>query len=53
MDTGSPVADTYKPPFAFTGEIEKVDIDLHPSNLSEEDLQILRETEAAYASFKE
>jgi arylsulfatase len=53
MDTGSPVADTYKPPFTFTGEIEKVDIDLHPSNLSEEDLQILRETEAAYASFKE
>lgn len=52
-DTGSPVANTYKPPFAFTGQIKQVDIDLHPSELSEEDLKILRETEAAYASFKE
>jgi arylsulfatase len=28
MDTGSPVDFTYKPPFAFTGTIEKVTIDL-------------------------
>lgn len=28
VDTGSPVANTYKPPFAFTGGIEKVTIDL-------------------------
>ncbi len=28
MDTGSPVSNTYKPPFAFNGQIEKVDIDL-------------------------
>ncbi len=29
MDTGSPVSNTYKPPFAFTGRIEKVDIKLN------------------------
>ena len=28
MDTGSPVSNTYKPPFAFTGKIEKVDFAL-------------------------
>jgi len=27
-DTGSPVVNTYKPPFPFTGTIEKVEIDL-------------------------
>ena len=26
MDTGSPVSDTYNPPFTFNGNIEKVDI---------------------------
>ena len=28
MDGGSPVDFTYKPPFAFTGKIDKVSIDL-------------------------
>jgi hypothetical protein len=28
MDTGSPIDDSYKPPFAFTGTIEKVTVDL-------------------------
>jgi arylsulfatase A-like enzyme len=28
MDTGSPVSNAYKPPFAFTGQIVKVDIEL-------------------------
>ncbi len=28
MDVGSPVDFTYTPPFAFTGKIEKVTIDL-------------------------
>jgi hypothetical protein len=28
MDNGSPVDFTYKPPFAFTGKIEKVTVDL-------------------------
>jgi arylsulfatase len=32
MDTGSAVDFTYKPPFKFTGTIEKVEIDLAPTN---------------------
>jgi hypothetical protein len=28
MDTGSPVSNTYKPPFAFTGTIEEVRVEL-------------------------
>jgi len=30
LDTGTPVTETYQVPFAFTGEIEKVDIELGP-----------------------
>lgn len=29
LDTGSPVSDRYDPPFAFTGRLDHVDIDLH------------------------
>jgi hypothetical protein len=28
VDSGSPVSNTYKPPFAFNGEIEKVQVKL-------------------------
>lgn len=28
MDTGSPVSNIYKPPFAFTGTIQEVRIEL-------------------------
>jgi arylsulfatase len=31
MDVGSPVDVTYKPPFAFTGKIEKVTVELKPA----------------------
>jgi arylsulfatase len=34
MDVGSPVAFTYKLPFAFTGRIEKVKIDLGAAEAS-------------------
>lgn len=30
VDTGSPVSNAYRPPFAFNGKIEKVEIDLAP-----------------------
>lgn len=33
MDTGSPVTPESAPPFAFTGVIERVDIDLGPADL--------------------
>jgi hypothetical protein len=48
-DTGSPVANTYKPPFAFTGKIERVDIELGPRELSREDEKRLHEMHTAFA----
>jgi len=48
-DTGSPVTNTYKPPFPFTGKIERVDIELGPSNLSPEDETKLREMYTMFA----
>lgn len=36
-DTGSPVCGDYKPPFAFTGVIDKVDIILGDAGLNEEE----------------
>ena len=52
-DTGSPVTDTYKPPYPFTGTIERVDIDLGPSNLSPEDEKKLHEMHTAFAGSHE
>ena len=48
-DTGSPVTDTYKPPFPFTGKIERVDIELGPRNLNPEDEEKLHEMHTAFA----
>jgi arylsulfatase len=48
-DTGSPVTNTYKPPFPFTGKIERVDIDLGPRNLSPEDEKKLHKMHTAFA----
>ena len=36
-DTGAPVSNSYKPPFAFTGRIERVDVELGPLKLSPEE----------------
>jgi arylsulfatase A-like enzyme len=44
-DSGQPVSSDYKPPFKFTGAIEKVDIRLAALKLSEEDHKSVRETE--------
>ena len=48
-DTGSPVSDTYKPPYPFTGKIERVDIELGPRDLSPEDEKKLHEMHTAFA----
>jgi len=37
VDTGSPVSNDYKPPFAYSGVIKQVDIHLGDSGLSEEE----------------
>jgi arylsulfatase len=52
-DTGSPVANTYRPPFPFTGTIEKVDIQLGPQNLKEEDETKLHAMYTAFAGTHE
>jgi len=52
-DTGSPVANTYKPPFPFTGTIERVDILLGPMNLSSDDETKLHRMYTAFAGTHE
>jgi arylsulfatase len=47
-DTGSPVSDSYKSPFRFTGTIRKIDIDLSPEKLGAADLQKLRKAEMLF-----
>jgi arylsulfatase len=48
-DTGSPVTDTYKPPFPFTGRIDRVDIELGPRNLNADDEARLHKMHTAFA----
>ena len=48
-DTGSHVTNTYKPPFPFTGTIERVDIELGPLNLSTDDENKLHAMHTAFA----
>lgn len=49
-DSGSPVSDAYKPPFAFRGgRIEQVDIKLAPRNLSQSEEDELQERYLAFA----
>ena len=42
-DTGTPVSEDYQVPFAFTGDLEKVTINITESKLTEEQLQQYRE----------
>ena len=52
-DTGSPVSKAYRPPFPFTGKIERVDIVLGPMNLSPEDEQKLRDMHTMFVGTHE
>ena len=46
-DTGTPVAESYKVPFKFTGKLNKVTISLAPEKLSAADMQELKAAHAA------
>jgi len=46
-DTGTPVAESYKVPFKFTGKLNKVTINLAPEKLSAADKQELKAAHAA------
>ena len=52
-DTGSPVSNTYEGPFAFTGKIDRVDIELGPRNLSPEDEAKLHSMHTAFTGAHE
>ena len=43
LDTRTPVDDSYKLPFRFTGEINKVTYNLGPEQLTAEDRTIMEE----------
>jgi arylsulfatase len=51
-DTGTPVAEDYRVPFTFTGEIKKVVIELTPQPLSATDQAKVKAAEAALAVAK-
>jgi hypothetical protein len=42
MESGSPVSEDYRPPFAYTGVIKKVQIRIAPSKLSASDEEKVR-----------
>ena len=50
MDNGSPVSEDYEPPFAYTGTIKKVEINIQPSSLSASDQHKIEDAERAAAS---
>ncbi|QIK64784.1 arylsulfatase [Leucobacter viscericola] len=52
-DTGQPVTMEYRPPFKFSGRIDRVDIDLEPVNLTPADHTKVRETELRAAQRRE
>jgi arylsulfatase len=49
MDNGSPVSEEYRPPFAYGGTINKVEINIQPSTLSAHDQQRIQDEERATA----
>jgi arylsulfatase len=49
MDNGSPVSETYQPPFAYGGIIKKVTINIPPSTLTASEQQVVRDAERAAA----
>ena len=48
-DTGTPVSEDYKVPFEFTGEIDKVTIQITDHELTEEQLDHYREMQVKAA----
>ncbi|RVW11281.1 arylsulfatase [Prescottella agglutinans] len=52
-DTGQPVTPEYRPPFRFTGTIDRVDIDLGPLDLSPEEQHTVHHTEIKAARRRE
>jgi arylsulfatase len=47
MDTGSPVSDDYKSPNPYSGSLRKVQINLSPTDHTENDIKTIRKAELA------
>lgn len=52
-DSGQPVTPAYRPPFRFTGRIDRVDIDLGALELEPDDQAVVRRTELRAAQRRE
>jgi arylsulfatase len=44
LDTGTPVSELYASPFKFTGKLQKLEIDVAPTNLSADDERQIMES---------
>jgi arylsulfatase len=53
LDTGSPVSNLYQSPFRFTGTLNKIEIDIAPTNLKAEELKQIDEANKAAAAAAE
>ena len=50
LDTGSPVSSLYQSPFTFTGTLNKIEIDIAPTNLRAEDQEKIEKSNGAVAA---
>jgi arylsulfatase A-like enzyme len=53
FDSASPVSDEYRSPFKFPGTVNRVEIDIEPANLSQEDAKKIEETKMRLAFGRE
>ena len=53
LDAGSPVSDLYQSPFKFTGTLNKIDINIAPTNLSANEQQQIDKANRAVAAASE
>jgi hypothetical protein len=53
LDTGSPVSDQYASPFRFTGLLNRVEVDIAPTQLGAGDEERVREAEEVAAGAAE
>jgi arylsulfatase A-like enzyme len=53
FDSASPASDEYRSPFKFPGTVNRVEIDIEPANLSQEDAKKIEETKMRLAFGRE
>ena len=53
LDTGSPVSNLYQSPFKFTGTLNRIEINIAPTNLSADEEQQIDKANKAVAAAAE